>query len=188
MSVGVVIIDVQNAIVDGATPQDRPPAVRAYFDQTIANLVTIRDSARTLGLPIFIVQNDGPKGDRLEPHTQGWEVVAPLQAKGSDTLIRKKNCDSFHDTDLLQSVKDQGVTHLVMGGCATQFCVDTSVRRAVSLGFNVTLVADGHATGNYGDLKQHQIIAHHNAVLDGLSAGEAQVKAVPTAQIDLRLL
>ena len=31
-----------------------------------------------------------------------------------------------------------------MAGCMTQYCVDTSVRRTVSLGYDVTLAEDGH--------------------------------------------
>jgi nicotinamidase-related amidase len=30
----------------------------------------------------------------------------------------------------------------------TQYCVDTTVRRAVSLGYEVTLVGDGHMTAD----------------------------------------
>jgi len=45
----------------------------------------------------------------------------------------------------------------------TQYCVGTSVRRAVSLGYDVTLAEDGHLTADSESLTFDQIIAHHNA-------------------------
>jgi nicotinamidase-related amidase len=53
----------------------------------------------------------------------------------------------------------------------TEYCVDTTCRRAPTLGYDVTLVSDGHLTADSGQLKAAQIIAHHNALLDGFSAG-----------------
>lgn len=65
----------------------------------------------------------------------------------------------------------------------TQFCVDTTVRRAVSLGYDVDLVSDGHMTADFGGLSFEQIIAHHNALLDGFDAGLHSVRIVPHDQI-----
>jgi nicotinamidase-related amidase len=52
-----------------------------------------------------------------------------------------------------------------------QFCVDTTGRRAVSLGYDVTLLADGHMTADMGSLSFSQIIEHHKRLLDGFEAG-----------------
>jgi hypothetical protein len=65
----------------------------------------------------------------------------------------------------------------------TQYCIDTTVRRAVSLGYDVILAADGHMTADTGALPFEQIIAHHNALLDGFDAGEHEVFVRPSAEI-----
>ena len=65
----------------------------------------------------------------------------------------------------------------------SQFCVDTTVRRAVFLGYDVTLIADGHTTGDTATLTFSEIIAHHNETLDGFDAGKAAVEIRPTADI-----
>jgi len=54
---------------------------------------------------------------------------------------------------------------LIICGLQTDFCVDTTVRRAFTLGYHVTLVADAHSTLDNGVLTAAQIIAHHNATL-----------------------
>ena len=65
----------------------------------------------------------------------------------------------------------------------TQFCVDTTVRRAVSNGFDVVLVEDGHATSDFGVLTADQIVAHHNRLLSGFDAGSRIVTVAPAAAI-----
>ena len=95
----------------------------------------------------------------------------PISPLAGEVLVRKASCDSFFETDLAKHLAERDVTRLVIGGCMTQYCVDTTCRRAVSLGYDVTLLADGHMTADMGDLSFAQIIAHHNAVLDGFDAG-----------------
>jgi hypothetical protein len=57
------------------------------------------------------------------------------------------------------------------------------VRRAVSLGYDVVLAADGHTTADTETLRFEQIVAHHNALLDGFEAGEHEVRVCASAEI-----
>jgi len=52
-------------------------------------------------------------------------------------------------------------------GAQTEVCVDTTCRRAFSLGFEVTLVSDGHSTWDNATLSADQIIRHTNDTLAG---------------------
>jgi nicotinamidase-related amidase len=52
-------------------------------------------------------------------------------------------------------------------GAQTEVCVDTTCRRAFSLGFSVTLVSDGHSTWDNATLTADQIIRHTNDTLAG---------------------
>jgi hypothetical protein len=53
---------------------------------------------------------------------------------------------------------------LVLAGMQTEYCIDTTCRRARSQGYEVVLAADAHSTYP-GTLPAEQIIAHHNEVL-----------------------
>jgi len=97
--------------------------------------------------------------------------------------VHKTSCDSFFETDLEARLRARGVTHLIVGGCMTQFCVDTTVRRAVSLGFDVTLIADGHTTADMGRLSFEEIVIHHNMLLDGFDAGPHEIRLVASTEI-----
>ncbi len=77
----------------------------------------------------------------------------------------KHHPDAFQDTDLHQILTSKGVTNLVITGIQTEYCIDTTCRRAYSLGYDVILVEDGHSTWDSDALEAPQIIAHHNNVL-----------------------
>jgi nicotinamidase-related amidase len=62
-------------------------------------------------------------------------------------------------------------------GLQTELCVDTTVRRACTLGYRITLVADGHSTLDNGVLTAAQIIAHHNATLANFGPQVALAKS-----------
>jgi nicotinamidase-related amidase len=47
----------------------------------------------------------------------------------------------------------------------TEFCIDTAVRAAAERGYTITLVSDGHTTGDTHALRAPDIISHHNATL-----------------------
>ena len=62
-------------------------------------------------------------------------------------------------------MKKQGIEHLIITGIQTEACVDTTCRRAFSMGYKVTLVSDTHSTWASEELTAQQIINHHNGVL-----------------------
>jgi len=62
--------------------------------------------------------------------------------------------------------------------------IDTACRHATTLGFDVTLVSDGHTTIDNDSLKAEQIIAHHNRALNGFNSGNHMVNVKPASEID----
>lgn len=152
MATALVIIDVQNAILRGLGTASRQPTIDAALDQTIGHLQAVQCLARNGGAPVIIVQHDGGPGHRLAHNSDGWRIRDEIQPIAGELLVRKRSCDSFFETDLAERLQERNVTRLVVGGCMTQFCMDTTCRRAVSLGYDVTLLADGHMTADMGSL------------------------------------
>lgn len=114
---------------------------------------------------MIIVQHSGGKGHRIESGTEGWKIHVLLEPDTNDIVIDKNTSDAFYNTELLTVLRTMKVNHILVGGFLTQYCVDISVRRAVALGFNVTLISDGHSTCDESGLSYEQIIAHHNNIL-----------------------
>jgi nicotinamidase-related amidase len=79
-----------------------------------------------------------------------------------DIIIQKNSPDSFHNTNLQDVLDVRNITTLVIGGLQTEYSVDTTCRRAYSLGYRIILVQDGHSTWNSANLSAQEIISHHN--------------------------
>jgi nicotinamidase-related amidase len=130
----------------------------------IKNLIT---KARSAQIPIIYVQNNGSKGDPDEYGTSGWEIHPTIQPTEGDVLIQKQTPDAFHETSLHNELSSRQINRLVIAGLQTEYCIDTTCRRAFTLGYEVTLVKDAHSTWDSSHLKARQIIDHHNNVLGG---------------------
>lgn len=179
MTTALVVIDVQVGILPEAGSER--PAVRQRFDTVRGRIAGLIHEARRQGLPVIFVQHDGPPAHRLERGTPGWEICADLGRTDRDVVVSKTACDSFYETDLQEILTRRGIRHLVVGGLMTQYCVDTTCRRAVSLGYDVTLAADAHTTADMPSLTVEQIVGHHNALLDGFDAGAAVIRVRPSS-------
>ena len=68
---------------------------------------------------------------------------------------------------LHRELRSRGIMRLVVAGLQTEYCVDTTCRRAYSLGYEIILVGDAHRTWDSDSLSASQIIDHHNNVLGG---------------------
>jgi nicotinamidase-related amidase len=171
----LLVIDVQVGIIDG---------LRAYNGrQVLDRIASLLSKARTGRIPVLYVQHDGESGDLLEAGSLGWQIHPAIAPAYGEPVIRKKASDSFFETNLKQELDARGIGRLVITGCETPYCIDTACRRAVSLGYDVTLVGDAHTTVDSQILKADQIIAHHNGVLDGFGTGNHSIAVKQAAEV-----
>lgn len=113
----------------------------------------------------------------------GWQLDTRLDARPDDLRVRKTSCDSFHRTELHALLQSRGVDRLVVCGLQSEFCVDSTVRGALALGYPVVLVADGHSTLDNGVMSAAQITAHHNATLANVGSFGPQVTLSSAAEL-----
>jgi nicotinamidase-related amidase len=170
-----VIIDVQVGLV-----RLMPPEVQ---DRVLPKIAILLKQARSSRIPVFFIQHDGPKGHPIEAETAAWAIHPSILPLGGERVIRKKASDSFFETSLAEELRTGKISHLIIAGAMTEYCVDTTCRRAVTLGYDVTLAADAHLTRDTPDLTAAQIIAHHNLLLDGFAAGLHSITVTPTSKI-----
>jgi len=99
--------------------------------------------------------------------TPNWRIHPAIAPKDGDRVIDKRTLDGFYETSLFAELAAEGINRLSVMGAQTEVCVDTTCRRAFSLGFEVTLVSDGHSTWENATLTADQIIRHTNDTLAG---------------------
>mgnify|MGYP003365156496 CR=1 FL=1 len=183
MRTALLIIDVQLAILAGLAHADRQSVIDARLDAVAARLGRVKHAAEASGVPVILVQHDGEAGHRLAVGTTDWLFRREITPRDDTVIVHKRSCDAFHDTDLGERLVELGVDRLIIGGCMTQFCVDTTTRRAVSMGFDVLLLSDCHTTADFGLLTAEQIVDHHNRLLSGFDAGSKAVRVVSSENV-----
>lgn len=171
----LLVIDVQVGIIDGLNAYRGSEVV-----ETINDLLA---KARAESTPVIYVQHDGGTGDLLELGSQGWQIDPRITPKEGEPVVAKRACDSFFETELQSELEKRGVNRLVMSGCQSEYCVDSTARRAVTLGYDVVLVGDGHTTVDTKDLTAAQIISHHNTLLAGFQAGSHAISVQQSDEV-----
>ncbi|MEG0008810.1 MAG: cysteine hydrolase family protein [Aeromonas sp.] len=160
----LLIIDMQQGLFIQPRHQDA---------QVIANINRLADNVRASQGRVIYVQHDEP-GSELEPHSPGWQLHADLTPAPAESRVRKTACDSFLGTELGFLLAEQAVDRLLICGCATDFCVDTTLRSAAGQGFDVTVLTDAHTTADRPHLTAEQIIEHHHWMWRHLSLPEGR--------------
>ena len=176
MTAAVLVIDVQQGLCEGdGVPFDCAGTVERI------NVVTRR--ARSAGVVVIFIQHESGPG-YLEYGTPAWRLADGLEVSDADLRVRKRTPDSFLGTELHDILRDRGISSLVICGMHTEFCVDTTSRRALALGYPVVLVADAHTSAGNEAIGPEQVIAHHNATLTNITSFGPRVSAVPSANIE----
>lgn len=172
----LLVVDVQLGLIE----EPRRVYGGAEVVSRIRSLISV---ARAAGAPVVYVQHDGGEGGALSPGSAGWQIHPQIAPAAGDLVVRKRASDSFHETPLDDELRARGIKNLFVVGCCTDFCVDTTCRRAISLGYDVTLVKDAHTTSDNGVLSAAQIIAHHNATLDDFGTDEHVVTVRESGEV-----
>jgi nicotinamidase-related amidase len=176
MTTALLIIDIQHALCCG---EDAAFGI----DSVIEKVNALSGRARASRLPVILVQHEEDDGPLQFGH-EGWALAEGLVTAADDVRVRKRTPNSFHGTDLHQLLQDRGVTRVVICGLQTEFCVDTTVRQALPLGYSVTLVSDAHSTTD-GALRAEQVIAHHNRTLRWMTSYGPRMEVKPAAEVSL---
>ena len=159
-------------IIDVQVGMFRSPIISPVHegDAILARIGSLISKARVAQLPVFYIRHGGSKGHPLEAGTNSWHIHPAIAPTDGDVVVDKLTPDSFKNTSLHDELQSRKVKRLIVAGIQTEYCVDTTCRRAFSLGYEVVLISDAHSTWNTDVLSADQIIAHHNKTLGGTVA------------------
>jgi len=121
----LLVIDMQVGLFEEDAPRHNAEGV-------VRRINALGRVVRQAGGLVIFIQHAGPRGDTLEPGTDGWRLLASLEQEVGDLVVSKEACDAFYKTDLSRILQDHDTRELIVTGCATDFCVDTTVRAAAS--------------------------------------------------------
>jgi nicotinamidase-related amidase len=140
----LIVIDLQKGIIGNG-------GMLNPIEDVVKNAADLAAAFRLRGLPVVLVTAGGGAPGRTEQARGGpvgerpaeyLELAPELNPQPTDIRVTKRTPGVFTSTSLAGTLKDQGVTQVVLAGVATSNGVENSARQAYEFGFNVTLAID----------------------------------------------
>jgi nicotinamidase-related amidase len=116
------------------------------IDQALARIADILAGARAAGTPIFHVAQIGQAGTLFDPNTECGAILPQAAPLAGEPVIMKRLPNGFAGTELHQRLQQAGRNNLIVAGFMTHMCISASVRAALDLGYQTTVIADAAAT------------------------------------------
>jgi nicotinamidase-related amidase len=129
----LLIVDMQAGVLADAWDAGR----------VVARAARAVERARAQGVPVLWVQH---ADDELLRDSAAWQIVPGLQPLAGEARIHKRYNSSFEDTALARELDRLGVSHIVLAGAASNWCIRATAYAALERGYDLTLVADAHTT------------------------------------------
>lgn len=124
------------------------------FLPNLSDLGDVESPNRTRHLHFGVGQTlsapDGTEGRILIRDTWNTDIVGELKPETGDTIVYKHRFSGFFETRLDEILKRLGIKYLIITGCTTSVCVESTVRDAMFRDYSCVLLADcmGEPIGN----------------------------------------
>jgi ureidoacrylate peracid hydrolase len=116
---------------------------------------------RLLGAGTNVKAPNGGESRIMVRDTWNTDIIDDLRPAASDTIIYKHRFSGFYQTKLEDTLRSFGTRHLIVTGCTTSICVESTVRDAMFRDFTPVVLSDCSAEPIGHDLKR----SNHEASL-----------------------
>jgi nicotinamidase-related amidase len=146
----------------------------------IERINRLSDYFRANNDKVIFIQHDGTKENCFLPDTHEWELLQELNKSTDDIIVSKTANDSFYETGLALMLEKESITELVITGSATDFCVDATVKSALTKDYDITVIADAHTASDRPFMTAETVINHYNWLWDDFTATKTKIKVIKT--------
>jgi ureidoacrylate peracid hydrolase len=95
-----------------------------------------------LGVGQLIKNPSGQASRILIRDTWGTDIVDDLKPEAADVVIYKNRFSGFYQTELDAVLKRAGIKHIIVTGCTTSVCVESTIRDAYFRDYHCVLLTD----------------------------------------------
>ncbi|SJM33906.1 cysteine hydrolase [Mesorhizobium delmotii] len=151
---GIDISGIQRAVgptasVIAAARKLRLPIIylKMGYHSDLSDLGTSDAPNRLRHLQIFGVGEsmtapDGSESRILIRDTWGTDIVSDLKPEAGDVVLYKTRFSGFYETELDAVLKTAGIKQLIVTGCTTSVCVESTIRDAFFRDYHCILLTD----------------------------------------------
>jgi ureidoacrylate peracid hydrolase len=167
----LIVIDVQNGFVSKGGSYDLLKIDTSNYRAVIPVIKELIEISRAAGIPVFYTQavreSSGidllTKTHKILPKSREerimrkpicvrgtWDagIVDDIKPAARDHIVIKRRDSAFHDTEINVWLKSLGIDTLIFSGIDTSICVETSLREAFNIGYDIILISDATASSN----------------------------------------
>jgi ureidoacrylate peracid hydrolase len=167
----LLVIDVQNGFVSKGGSYDLLGMETSHYREVIPKIRDLINLCKNIRIPIFYTQavreSSGidlltrshkilPKSreERIKKkpicvrETWDAEIVDEIKPSEGDHVVIKRRDSAFHDTEIGVWLRSLKIDTLIFCGIDTSICVETSLRDAFNIGYDVVLISDATASNN----------------------------------------
>lgn len=95
-----------------------------------------------LGVGAVFQAPDGSESRVLVRDTWNTDIISELVPKSTDVVLYKHRFSGFFETELDSVLKRLGTKHLIVTGCTTSICVESTIRDAMFRDYSCVLLED----------------------------------------------
>ena len=171
INLGLIVVDMQNGFVAKNGSYDKLGMNTPAYREVIPKVKELVDLCKSLDIPVFYTESVREasgidlltKIHTLLPKSREERLKIPICVRGTwdaqtidelkpredegDHVIIKRRDSAFQDTELRVWLQSSGINVLVFCGVDTSICVETSIRDAFNLGYDIILISDATASG-----------------------------------------
>jgi ureidoacrylate peracid hydrolase len=168
---GLIVVDMQNGFVAKNGSYDKLGMNTPAYRDIIPKVRELIDLCKSLDIPVFYTESVREasgidlltKIHTLLPKSREERLKIPICVRGTwdaqtidelrpredkgDHVIIKRRDSAFQDTELRVWLQSAGINVLIFCGVDTSICVETSIRDAFNLGYDIVLISDATASG-----------------------------------------
>jgi nicotinamidase-related amidase len=175
MTTALILVDIQNDYFPGCAGELHEPIAASLRARSLL------DHFRQTHQPLAHIQHVAikPGAKTMLPGSIGGQIHDNVRPLDGEVVFQKHYPNSFRDTPLLDHLKREGVTRVVICGMQTNMCVDATTRAAFDFGFECVIAHDACAARAL--TFQGQVIPApqvHGAFLAALAASYGKVLSV----------
>lgn len=174
-------------VIDMQIGSFKPYSVRHNTTSTIEQINILSEEFRKHKYTVIYIKHNGTKEGWLLPNTKDFDILPELIQESTDIFITKEANDAFYNTELQSTLRQRDIEELYICGCATDFCVDSTVKSALSKDYKIYVASDAHTTASRPDVDASTIIKYYNWLWNDLTPTKHKISVCDTQSIILNL-